>query len=422
MLDELLFIAYYSSVLLFGVFLSVSFSGIRLFEKKNLINSVILFTVCGLLQLLIFSLSGESLVWKLYPLVTHVPVILFLYIFYHQRIMTALSSVTTAYLCCQPAKWFGLLCSSLNLNYAIEITVRIIVLLIMGIISLQYMAPYVAKLYNKDFRSIYILGTIPVFYYFFDYITGIYTNLWYIHSRLTAEFVHFFLCLFFISFCVIYSNENEQKMEAERRENLIRISAQQQNLQIEAVKRTETEIKILRHDMRLFLNSLAVCIENNELDNAQEMISSYCGRIDGTKLEHFCENDIINYVLSDFSEKCRFKNIPFHHVVELEVLHVDEMLFGSILSNALDNALNAQEKLPDGCRNVKVMLKNMDGKLLLSVKNAVASPPLFVDGLPITDQKGHGYGTKSIRYITERLGGNCQFSVQDGWFVVRIIL
>jgi hypothetical protein len=115
---------------------------------------------------------------------------------------------------------------------------------------------------------------------------------------------------------------------------------------------------------------------------------------------------MVNYVLSDFAEKCKSSGIPFQCNVEIDQLDTDEMLFSSILSNALDNALNAQKVLPDSRKNIKVMLKNMDGKLLLSVKNTILKAPVFADGLPVATRKGHGYGTQSIRYVTERIDDN----------------
>ena len=87
-------------------------------------------------------------------------------------------------------------------------------------------------------------------------------------------------------------------------------------------------------------------------------------------------------------------------------------MFSAILSNALDHALDAQKELPQERRSVRLMLKTSGGKLLLSVENPIAAAPCFADGLPVSKKKGHGYGTQSIRYMTERLGGKWQFSVK----------
>ena len=93
--------------------------------------------------------------------------------------------------------------------------------------------------------------------------------------------------------------------------------------------------------------------------------------------------------------------------VELDELKVDELLFCSILSNALDNALNAQKLLPAQKCSIRVMIKVSNEKLLLSVKNPIGQRITFADGLPVTGRRGHGYGTQSIRYMTAKLGGMC---------------
>ena len=64
------------------------------------------------------------------------------------------------------------------------------------------------------------------------------------------------------------------------------------------------------------------------------------------------------------------------------------------------------------------MIKYVHEKLLLSATNPVAEKPAFSDGLPVTPKEGHGYGSQSIRYMTERLGGNCQFSMNKDLFSV----
>ena len=102
--------------------------------------------------------------------------------------------------------------------------------------------------------------------------------------------------------------------------------------------------------------------------------------------------------------------------------HSLKILFCSILQNALENAFNAQLLLPPEKRQVRLLLKTMGNKLLLAVKNPFDQMPVFSDGLPVSNKPDHGYGTQSIRYMTERLGGNCQFTVQDGLFVLRVIL
>ena len=175
----------------------------------------------------------------------------------------------------------------------------------------------------------------------------------------------------------------------------------------------------MHHDMRLFLSALSVCLEEENIGKAKEMLSSYSSHIDNARLKKYCSMDTINYILSDFEAKCTETGTGFEHEVKIDHLAVDVNMFSSILSNALDNALDAQKELPQESRSVRLMLK---GKLLLSVENPIAAAPRFADGLPVSKKEGHGYGTQSIRYMTERLGGKWQFSVKESTFILKVII
>ena len=421
-MEAVFYYAHYILLLAFGVVLSFAFGGIRLPERENLRRMAVLFVLCGLLQLVAYLAFDEQTVWKLYPLITHVPIGAVLCLVYRRNIVTALAVVSSAYLCCQPAKWLGLLCYSLTHSAVAQGVVRSLTLVAVGGVVLCCLAPTLSRLFLKDRKSAAIFGSVPLVYYLYDYSMGIYTDFWTTNDRVAAEFLPFFLCVAFLLFCFAYYKEYEQKADAENKEQLIRLAVEQQRREVEAVKRSENELRILRHDMRMLLSNLSVCIENNDRETAREMISAYTSYIEGTKVDYYCANAIVNYILTDFANKCKEKQVAFTCVAGVEELAVDEILFSSILSNALDNALNAQEEMAEDRRRVELMLKLVNGKLLLSVKNPTATVPVFVDGLPLSARKGHGYGTRSIRYMTERLGGHCQFSVQDGLFILRVVL
>ncbi|MBO5198685.1 MAG: GHKL domain-containing protein [Lachnospiraceae bacterium] len=421
MINTIFFFLHYTLVLLFGLVLSAALAGVRL-SQKNIRIIFVLFALCGLVQTAVYVLFNEMLVWRIYPLITHLPTVLLLCLYYRKRIVTAIAAVTSAYLLCQPAKWFGLFLEALTEQYVVGQIAQIITLLTVGFIAIRYLGSYISEIYTKDNRSVLIFGIIPIVYYLFDYTMGIYTDFWISNNRITAEFLPFFLCIVYFIFCIVYYKEYEKKSDAERKEQIIRITAEQQAKEREAVLRNEQELRLLRHDMRLFLSSLAICIDDGDARKAKEMISTFSSHVEGTALKRFCENSTVNYILSDFASRCGKLHVEFIPTVEIAELVSDEIMFASILSNALDNALNAQKDLPEDIRYIKLMLKTFDDKLLLSVKNPFKKKPVFVDGLPISGQKGHGYGTQSIRYMTERLGGNCQFTVQDKTFLTQVII
>lgn len=421
MMDTILFFTHHALTLLFGVGLSAAFCGLSL-TRKN-IWAVLSFTVfCGVLQLLLFGLLGEAAVWKLYPFITHLPLLLLLCLGFRKRLVTATAAISLAYLCCQPSKWIGLLCDEVISSNIAVWCIRIAVLLAVGAAIIGFLASYISEIFNKDPRSVLIFSAVPLVYYVFDYVVGIYTDLWASHYRIAAEFLAFFLCVTFMTFCVVYYKEYEKKADAERKEQILKITAQQQAKEIAAIQKSNMETSLLRHDMRLLLSNLAMSIEQDDRETSLKMISGYVTQVEAASLHRYCKNDTVNYILANFAGKCKEQGVDFSVTVEMEELRVDEILFASILSNGLDNALHAQTKVLPTNRSIKLMLKEQDGKLLLSVKNPCGEVPVFADGLPTTREEGHGYGTQSIRYMTEKLGGKCQFSLQKDMFVLRVVL
>ena len=317
MMDMILFFAHYALLLAFGIVLSAAFIGVRLTSKTNILILCGLFALCGLAQLGAYVLFDEELVWKIYPLIAHLPIVLVLCIYYRKRLVTILAAISTAYLCCQPANWFGLMLEGLTGSYPISQAVRILVLLAVGFIAIRYLSPCISEIYNKDPKSVCIFGIVPVVYYLFDYSMNIYSDLWIQNKRTVLEFLPLFLCLVYLTFCVVYFRQYEQKADAQRKEQLIRITTEQQAKEIAAIKRSEHEVRLLRHDMRLLLSNLSLCIENNDLETAKKIIAGTTASVDATVVRRYCEHDTINYVLSDFASRCQEQCIRFVTNVEL---------------------------------------------------------------------------------------------------------
>ena len=420
-MEQILYYVHYALLLIFGIAVSAAFAGVTA-TRKNGVRLLCLAALCGGLQITVYALFGENAVWQLYPLITHLPIVLALRFWFGRQLSNAVSATATAYLCCQMAKWFGLAAWTFSGDVRMELAVRIIVLLVTLAVLLRWISEKIAKLFTPAHTSSWIFGITPVVYYLFDYAVAIYSSLWSENHQLVVEFLPLFLCIGHLVFCAVYYREYELKNEAECKEQILRITVEQQTKEVEMIRRSEEEIRCLRHDLKLFLNSLSSCIEQSDKETAMKLIAGFSHQAEASSVKRYCANDTLNYVLSDYAAQCREKGIPFHPVIELTGLTADEILFSTILANALDNALNAQESLPPDRRAIRLLLKNSNEKTLLCVKNPCAQPPEFRDGLPVTFRSGHGHGAVSIQYATEKLGGNCQFVIEDDWFVLRVVV
>ena len=107
MLDIILSIVHNASTLLFGVYISAAFLGIRMNRKKH--PDPALFFLCSRFnQRSDLRFFGDVFSAQVYPLIIHLPLILFLSFYYKYKVLLSALSVSTAYLCCQISKWVGL--------------------------------------------------------------------------------------------------------------------------------------------------------------------------------------------------------------------------------------------------------------------------------------------------------------------------
>ena len=411
-----------ATTLLFGVYISAAFLGI-LMSRRNILTLLGFSVPIGIVYLLSYYFLGTSGTEKIYPLIIHLPLTLFLTFFYHYRLSLSALSVVTTYLCCQISNWIGIFAFDLTGLEWVYYSARIFTTLLVFLILIRFVSSATAQLLLKPTREIVILGFLPFIYYLFDYLTTVYTNLMYSGMDVIVEFLGFMICIFYLLFLLLYFKQYEAKREAEQRSQLMNMQQTQSKKEIEAIRRSEYMVSILRHDMRHFLSNLSVFIDQGELDRAQDYIHEILRTGNQTVRHRYCKNELVNMILSSHEAEIKNLGIDFRYSVQIpEQLPVSDVDMTAILSNALENAIQATEPLAPENRRILLDLYRNNDKLLLSMKNTFAKAPVFVDGMPQTNETGHGLGTKSIYYVTEKLHGNCQFSVSGEYFVLQIIL
>lgn len=422
MAEVVLGFAHDATTLLFGVFVSAAFLGIRM-EKREVASLLCFSLVFGAASVGVTLALGASASKQLYPLLVHVPLAAFLTLRFKQRPLACVVAVLIAYLCCQMSNWVGLAVLSVAHAQWAYFIARILTTMIAGAILLRLLTGMDVQFLQKSNQSLLIFGMLPAIYYIFDYATNVYTGILHSGSVVAVEFLAFALCIFYIVFLLVYFKQYEEGQEAKSRSWMLQTQMEQSARELAALKRSERELALLRHDMRHYLTSVSTYIGMGEEQKAQELIAEVVSAADRTRPERCSNNEVVNMVVSSFSQKAREAGVELRAgaavPAKLPVADVD--LF-ALLSNALENAVTAAAQAKNDDRVVDLDLRFCDGKLLISISNGFGKKPVLVDGMPQTSKEGHGLGTRSIRYITERAGGNCQFSLRGDRFTLRIVL
>lgn len=206
-----------------------------------------------------------------------------------------------------------------------------------------------------------------------------------------------------------------------RQENQL-LSMQQQRY--ENLKAAIAEARQARHDMRHHLNQLSLLAENGDIETLREYLAKTASRLPALDMS-FCENRAADSVIGYYCALAKRESIPFCAQIDLpEKLPVDEVDMCLVLSNLLENALEASLRTAGARRQVKVTAYlHAERILLLWVENAFDGTVREKNGVfQSSKRKGDGIGIQSVRHIAEKTGGASTFTCENGIFSAKVML
>lgn len=227
------------------------------------------------------------------------------------------------------------------------------------------------------------------------------------------------LALFYALFYFMATSLNRNSHLRQENEFLSMQQARYDNL-----KTAIEETREARHDMRHHFDTLLRLASREEWGRLTEYLLSARERIPDTEL-YLCDNQAADSVAGHYALLFRKAGVPFACELDLPAhLPVPEIDLCPVLSNLLENALEASLKTAPEKRNVHAQACLYSGNvILLTVENAFDGDIKEKNGvLQSSKRRGAGVGTQSVRHIAEKNGGYCRFLYEDGRFAANIML
>ena len=229
-----------------------------------------------------------------------------------------------------------------------------------------------------------------------------------------------FLMLFFNAIFLLMAISINRNVRLQQENQLL--SMQQQRY--ESLKAAIEEARQARHDLRHQLCQLAALAEEGDLEKIKAYLSGAVSRIPSLEM-HFCENRAADGVVGYYCALAKREQIPFSVQLDLpECLPVDEINLCLVLSNLLENALEASLRTAPARRRIKLTAYLHGNSLaLIQVENTYDGVIREKDGVfQSSKRKGDGVGLQSVRHIAEKSGGVSTVTYQDGVFRARVML
>ena len=199
---------------------------------------------------------------------------------------------------------------------------------------------------------------------------------------------------------------------------------QMENKRYNALRRYTDETRILRHDFRQHLLVIAQLTKAGSYFELDEYVSQLT---DKTQLSYkeYCANNAIDALASHYDAIAKSQDTNINWNFELPAsLPIKDSDYCALLGNLVENALRAVKTLAPEQRVVKVISRMLsDTMLAISIDNPYEGQVVLgKNGLPVSQQEGHGIGLISVSNIVNRHGGSLNINTENQIFSVDIIL
>ncbi|MDD4524594.1 MAG: GHKL domain-containing protein [Lachnospiraceae bacterium] len=222
---------------------------------------------------------------------------------------------------------------------------------------------------------------------------------------------------------IVYSMKILSQEAALQEENLkIQSDRELTRQRLALMDETVRQMSIAQHDRRHFNNTLLSLLQQGETDKAADFVQQQSAALP-QKPQSYCRNVSVNAAVSYYAQLAHQQGIRCELRLDIpEKLSVDELSLAMVISNLMENAMNAVSLLPAEKRELHFTAV-YTGQLILELTNPYEGVvTLDENGLPVPQEKGHGKGSQSVYDFMKKCGGELVYETENGIFKVRIMV
>jgi len=215
----------------------------------------------------------------------------------------------------------------------------------------------------------------------------------------------------------------------EARQEKAYIARQNQILEqnYQAAKEAYESNAMLYHDMRNHFAMVQGYLTDGRVFEAQAYIEKINGWLDAYPKECWTGIGALDYILNQKKKTADKQGTGMAiHAEYPKDCRIDPVDLCIILTNLLDNALEACSKQPEGeRREITVTIRRINLFLIIRITNSCTAEPDIQNGSLLTtkkDRKLHGWGLRSVKAAVEKYQGVMEFGCCDSVFTADIML
>lgn len=185
--------------------------------------------------------------------------------------------------------------------------------------------------------------------------------------------------------------------------------------------RDEERVRSVYHDMKNHLLLLQAQTGNGQA--VQNSIQELNDQIQEYENYHHTGNEFLDIIIRDKAKAAQERKIDFSAVLSFEAgSFIEPLDISTIFGNALDNAIEASEKLSEDMRLITVRANRVRNMLVIIVENNTVSTLPETKGTTKKDTFAHGFGLPNLKNAVEKYDGQYSIKLENGIFTLKIII
>ncbi len=276
--------------------------------------------------------------------------------------------------------------------------------------------------FNTKYIPIYILPLATLFVVLFEYYA-----MWYFQGQGVLVIVGFLSMLFLVFSNLFLFNVIDGIYTAVQNESQLMMAKElivQQAEQYKLLFKRNDEVLKIKHDHKNFLIGVASALSQKKYDELQSEVNNELLEMNQSD-SILSGNSTIDTILNYKNEKAKAKGIKFDFSYKnLNSIHVSDIDMSILLGNAIDNAIEATERLADdSLKTISVSMILNEQQLVITIKNNVEEA-VDINNLKThkENKNMHGFGIPNMKEIAKKYGGEVILICEDNVFKTLIII
>ncbi|SFR78189.1 sensor histidine kinase [Anaeromicropila populeti] len=196
----------------------------------------------------------------------------------------------------------------------------------------------------------------------------------------------------------------------------------------EHISENLNSLRQLRHDMRSHFQYIKSLSQEGKNDLLNKYIDSICLDIEKTKDILTLNNKLLCVIIHEKKKLAKEKNIQFETIITMENFGMQDIDLNSLLSNILNNAIEAAEKVSiSNSRYINFSVNWInEHQYCIECENSIKTKPYINRRGELVTSKSnkteHGLGLSIIRKISKKYDGYTEIDFDEQYFLIRVVI